>query len=156
MAKPIPDGYGTVTPYLNITGAAKAIEYYAKAFGAQEVMRMPGPDGSIMHAEIRIGNSHIMLSDENTAWGTKSPTTLGGTTGGFMLYVDDCDAVFDRAVAAGATVLMPCSDQFYGDRCGSILDPFGHKWSIATHQKDMTPAEMNAAFEEWMKSMQPQ
>jgi PhnB protein len=152
MAKPIPDGYSTVTPYLNVTGAAKAIEFYKQAFGAQEVMRIPGPDGSIMHAEIRIGNSHIMMSDENPAWGTKSPTTLGGTTGGMMIYVPDCDAVFDRAVKAGATVLMPCSDQFYGDRCGSILDPFGHKWSIATHQKDMTPAEMNAAFEEWMKA----
>jgi PhnB protein len=151
MAKPVPEGFHTVTPYLNVTGAAKAIEFYALAFGAQEVMRMPGPDGSIMHAEIKIGNSHIMMSDENPAWGTKSPTTLGGTTGGYMIYVEDCDAVFDKAVAAGATVMMPCTDQFYGDRCGTVLDPFGHKWSIATHKKDMTPAEMGQAFEDWMK-----
>lgn len=152
MAKAIPDGYHTVTPYLNVAGAAQAIEFYKQAFGAQEVMRMPGPDGTIMHAEIRIGNSHIMLSDENPAWGTKSPSTLCGTTGGMMVYVEDCDAVFDKAVKAGSTVLMPVMDQFYGDRCGSILDPFGHKWSIATHKKDMTLAEMNEAFEAWMKS----
>jgi len=141
--KPIPDGYSAVTPYLTIKGAAAAIEFYKQAFGAEQILRLDAPDGSVAHAEIRIGGAVIMLSEENRDWDAISPTTLGGTASAIMLYVDDADAVFNRAVAAGASVKMPVADQFYGDRCGNVIDPYGHKWSIATHVEDVSPEEID-------------
>lgn len=144
--KPIPDGYHAVTPYLTIRGASAAIDFYKKAFGAEEKVRMPGPDGdSLMHAEIAIGGSMIMLSDEFPERGVMSPTHYGGPTSSLMLYVPDADAVFRQAVAAGATALMPVTDMFWGDRMGQVLDPFGHKWAIATHTLDLTADEMQKA-----------
>ena len=140
--KAIPDGYYSLTPYLVCKGAAKAIEFYAKAFGAQETVRMPGPDGSIMHAEVKIGNSMLMLSDENKERGQLSPESIGGSACSIMFYADDVDQVFNRAVAAGAKAEMPPVDMFWGDRMGNIVDPFGHKWAIATHKEDVSPAEM--------------
>ena len=143
--KPIPDGYHTVTPYLSIQGAGKALEFYKKAFGAEEMVLMPMPGGKIGHAEIRIGDSTVMLADEFPDMPdavTKSPGTLGATTFGICLYVPEVDAAFKRAVDAGATVKRPVKDQFYGDRSGVIEDPFGHIWTIATHTEDVTPEEM--------------
>jgi len=140
--KAIPDGYYSLTPYLVCKGAEKAIEFYAKAFGAQETVRMPGPDGSIMHAEVKIGNSMLMLSDENKERGQLSPESIGGSACSIMFYADDVDQVFNRAVAAGAKAEMPPADMFWGDRMGNIVDPFGHKWAIATHTEDVSPAEM--------------
>lgn len=147
--KAIPDGYHTATPYLTIGGAAKAIEFYRKAFGAKEKFRMPGPDGKIMHAEIVIGDSHIMLADESTGNEAKAPQTLNGTTSGIFLYVDDVDSVFKQAVKAGATETMALQNMFWGDRFGKVTDPFGHKWLLATHVEDVSPAQMEermAAF----------
>lgn len=141
--KPIPDGYHSVTPYLVIANAGKAIEFYKKAFGAIECSRLESPDGKVMHAEIKIGDSPIMLSDEYPDWNALSPLTIGGTAVSIMLYVEDVDAIVSSAVAAGATLLMPVSDQFWGDRMGSIVDPFGHKWSIATHIEDVAPEEIS-------------
>lgn len=140
--KAIPDGYYSLTPYLVCRGAAKAIEFYAKAFGAQEMVRMPGRHGSIAHAEVKIGNSMLMLSDENKERGQLSPESIGGTACSIMFYADDVDAVFTRAIAAGAKAEMPPADMFWGDRMGNLVDPFGHKWAIATHQEDVSPAEM--------------
>jgi PhnB protein len=137
QVKKIPDGYTAVTPYLTIKGAAKAIEFYKKAFGAEEVLRLDMPDGKIAHAEISIGGARIMLHDENPQWKALSPQTIGDTGSSLMLYVNDADAVVKRAAEAGATVTMEVADQFYGDRCGNINDPFGHKWSIATHREDV-------------------
>jgi PhnB protein len=145
--KPIPDGYTPVTPYLTIKGAAEAIEFYKKAFGAEEMMRMPMPDGKVAHAEIRIGGAVIMLHDESPEWKMLSPQTIGGSASSIMLYVTDADAVMKRAVDAGATVTMEMADQFYGDRCGNIVDPFGHKWSIATHVEDVEPDEIRRRAE---------
>jgi PhnB protein len=141
--KPIPDGYHSITPYLIIDGAAKAIDYYTKAFGATELLRLPGPDGKLGHAEIRIGNSVIMLADESPQMGNRSPKLLGGSPVGIMLYVEHSDRIFDKAVAAGATVDRPVQDQFYGDRSGTVIDPFGYKWTISTHVEDVSPEEMN-------------
>jgi PhnB protein len=141
--KPIPDGYHTATPYLIITNAAQAIEFYKEAFGATELMRLATPDGKLMHAEIKIGDSPIMLCDECPDWNALSPQTIGGTTVSIVLYVDDVDAVVNRAVATGATVLMPVEDQFWGDRMGTVVDPYGHKWSIATHTEDVSPEEID-------------
>ena len=141
--KPIPEGYHTATPYLIIKGAASAIEFYKKAFGATELMRMADPSGRIGHAEIRIGNSPIMLSDEAPEMGYRSPQSLGGSPVGILLYVEDVDAVFSQAVAAGAKVERPVADQFYGDRSGGVTDPFGHVWYIATHKEDVSPEEMH-------------
>ena len=138
----IPDGYHTATPYLICTGAAHAIEFYKQAFGATELMSLPGPAGKVMHAEIQIGNSRIMLADEFPEMDARSPQTIGGTPVGLCLYVQDSDAVFARAVSAGAKVLRPVEDQFYGDRSGTVADPFGHKWTIATHKEDVEPAEI--------------
>ena len=138
----IPDGYYSLTPYLVCKGAAKAIDFYTKVFGAQEVARMPGPGGQIMHAEIKIGNSMLMLSDENKEQGYMSPETIGGTATSVMFYTDDVDAVFKRAVAAGAKAEMPPADMFWGDRMGNFVDPFGHKWAVATHKEDVSPDEM--------------
>ena len=139
---PIPEGYRTVTPYLIIRDAARAIEFYVKAFGAKEVMRMPLPDGKLAHAEIQIGDSMIMMADENPEWGAKSPQALNGTPVGVFLYVPDVDATYEQAVDAGATPTMPPSDMFWGDRYGKLKDPFGHEWSVGTHKEDVLPEEM--------------
>ena len=141
-AKPVPDGYHTVTPYLAVDDAAAAIEYYAKAFGAKERGRMEGPDGKIGHAELEIGDSLVMLSDPFPQASTRPPSELGGTSASVFLYVDDVDSVVQQAVDAGATVTMEVADQFWGDRFGTITDPFGHVWSIATHVEDVPPEEM--------------
>ena len=140
--QPIPAGYHSVTPYLSIRGAADAIEFYKKAFGAKEIMRMPGPGGSIGHAEIRIGDSRIMLADEFAAMDFLSPKARGGTTVTIHLYMKDVDTAVARASAAGAKVVRPVQDQFYGDRTGSLEDPFGHVWHIATHKEDLSIAEL--------------
>jgi PhnB protein len=140
--KPIPDGYSTVTPYLFIKGAAAAIEYYKKVFGAQEIMHLPAPGGLVGHAELKIGNSVIMLSDENPQWGTKGPHTLGGSATSLHVYVENVDSVVQKALAEGAQLHRPVKDQFYGDRSGSVVDPFGHLWSIATHIEDVSPEEI--------------
>ena len=140
--KPIPDGYHTVTPYLIVKGAAKALEFYKKALGAEERVRMRGPEGKIMHAEIQIGDSTIMLADEFPQMGAVSPQSLGGTPVGICLYVQDVDTLFKRAIAAGGKEERPLQNQFYGDRSGTMVDPFGHKWTIATHIEDVTPEEM--------------
>ena len=149
--KYIPEGYNTVTPYLVIKNASQAIDYYKKVFGAEVVVRMDGPDGKIGHAELKIGDSRIMLADENPSMGQghTSATTIGGSPISIYLYLPDVDKVFDRAVAEGAKVLKPVQDQFYGDRSGFVQDPFGHLWGIATHVEDVSPQEMN----ERMKKM---
>jgi len=140
--KPIPEGYHTATPYLIIKDAARAIEFYKKAFGATELMRMAQPDGRIGHAEIRIGDSPIMLADEFQEMGHRSPQSLGGSPVSILLYVEDVDALFNQAVSAGAKVQKPVQDQFYGDRIGGVTDPFGHVWYIATHKEEVSPEEM--------------
>ena len=140
--KPIPEGYHSVTPYLIIKGAADAIEFYKKAFGATELFRFPAPDGKIGHAEIKIGDSPIMLADEFAEMGYKGPQALGGSPVSLMIYLEDVDAVFDRAVEAGASVKEAVQDKFYGDRTGTLTDPFGHVWHIATHQEDVSMEEM--------------
>jgi PhnB protein len=153
-AKPIPDGFHALTPHLICRDAAPAIEFYKKAFGAEEVVRMPGPGGQgIMHAEMRIGDSRFMLAGENPSMQSKAPITFGGTPVTLHLYVEDVDKAFDRAVKAGAKVKMPVTDMFWGDRYGQVTDPSGHQWSIATHMKDMTPAEMGKAAEQFFASM---
>jgi PhnB protein len=149
--KPVPDGYSTVTPYLIISDAAAAIEFYKKAFGATERMRLAAPDGKVGHAEIQIGDSPIMLADEFPEMGARSPQTIGGTPVGLALYVENVDAQFERAVAAGAKVLRPLQDQFYGDRSGTLKDPFGHQWTLASHIEDVTPEEITRRFEAAMK-----
>ena len=140
--KAIPEGYYSLTPYLVVKGAAEAIEFYTKAFGATEMMRMPGPGGKIMHAELKIGNSVLMLSDENPERGYLSPASRGGNTSSVMFYTDDVDAAFRKAIAAGAKETTPVTDMFWGDRMGNLTDPFGHSWAIATHQEDVSPQEM--------------
>ena len=150
-AKPIPDGYHSVTPYLIVQGAAGAIEFYKKAFGASELMRFGGLDGKIGHAEIRIGNSPVMLADEYPDMGFRSPQALGGAGVSLMVYVEQVDAVFKRAIAAGAKELRPLTNQFYGDRSGTLQDPFGHVWTIATHVEDIAPEEMRKRAEETVK-----
>jgi PhnB protein len=140
--KPIPDGYGSVTPYLIVDGAAKAIEFYKSVFGAVERMRLGGPDGRIGHAELAIGGSVIMLADEHPEMGALAPPTVGGTPVGLHVYLGDVDAVAAKAVAAGATLKRPVENQFYGDRLGSVVDPFGHLWHISTHVEDVSPEEI--------------
>ena len=149
--KPIPDGYHTATPYLLVKGAAEALDFYQRAFGAEELMRFPGPDGRIGHAEIKVGDSPIMLADEHPEMGYRGPQSLGGTTVSILLYVEDVDTAFARAVAAGGKALRPVQDQFYGDRSGTLADPFGHVWTIATHKEDVSPQEMHKRFEASMK-----
>lgn len=149
--KPIPDGYHTITPYLIIKGAKNAIEFYSNAFGAEEVFRMEDESGNIGHAEMRIGNSIFMLADEKSNMGHKSPATIGGSPVSILLYVENCDAAFDRAVKAGASVARPLANQFYGDRTGGVKDPFGYEWYISTHIEDVSPEEM----ERRMKAMAP-
>ena len=142
MARTIPEGYHSVTPYLIIKGATEAIDFYKKAFGATELFRMPAPEGKIGHAEIKIGNSPIMLADEFPEMGYKSPRSLGGSPVSLMIYVDDVDTVFKQAIAAGGKEQRPVKDQFYGDRSGTLEDPFGHGWHVATHKEDVSPEEM--------------
>jgi PhnB protein len=150
--KAIPDGYHSVTPYLIVNGAAKAMDFYKRAFGAVELMRMPRPDGKIGHAEMRIGDSAIMLADEHPEMGFRSPQSLGGSAVSLMVYVEKVDDVFGRAVAGGAKELRAIKDQFYGDRSGTLQDPFGHTWTVATHVEDVPPEEMGRRAEKFMQS----
>jgi PhnB protein len=150
--KAIPEGYHTVTPYLVVHDAAKAIDFYKRAFDATELFRMEGPPGKIGHAELQIGDSKIMLADEMGA-GAGSPKSVGGTTGGIFLYVKDVDSAFNKAVSAGAKVDMPLADQFWGDRYGKLSDPFGHSWSMATHKEDVAPEEMKKRMQTAMAKM---
>lgn len=149
----IPEGYNTLTPYLVIKDAAKAIDYYKKVFGATELVRMPGPGGTVAHAELQIGDSRIMLADENPAMGQgyTSASTIGGSPVSLYVYLPNVDEVFKRAIAEGAKELKPVQDQFYGDRSGFLRDPFGHLWGIATHVEDVSPQEM----QERMKKLAP-
>lgn len=140
--RPVPEGYSTVTPYLIVAGAAGAIDFYTRVFNAKELMRFAGPEGTIGHAEIQIGDSRIMLADEHPQMGYRSPKALGGSATSIMLYVEDVDRVFKRAVDAGAKTHQELKDQFYGDRSGTVIDPFGHVWTIATHVEDVSPEEM--------------
>jgi PhnB protein len=142
MVQAVPAGYSGVTAYLIIRNAARALDFYQQAFGATEVLRLPGPNGTIGHAEIRIGEGHVMLADENVDMGHRSPETLGDSPVSLMFYVDDVDARVAQALAAGARVKQPVKDQFYGDRSGSVTDPFGYVWTIATHTEDIAPDEM--------------
>jgi PhnB protein len=148
--KPIPEGYPQVVPYLCVDGANAAIEFYGSVFGATERMRMPGPDGKIGHAELQLGDSVIMLADEYPDMGVRGPRAFGGTPVTISLYVEDVDDVFDRAVKAGAKVLRPLENQFYGDRTAQLEDPFGHRWSVASHVEDVPPDEMERRAAEAM------
>ena len=152
--KPIPDGYHSVTPYLIVNAGQRALDYYKQAFGASELFRMDAPGGKIGHAEIQIGDSRVMLSDENPAWGAKAPTPGVSPPVQLMIYVEDVDATFKRALAAGAKETQPIKNQFYGDRSGTLTDPFGHVWTIATHIEDVPADEMQRRAAEFMK--QPQ
>jgi PhnB protein len=151
--QPIPEGYRTVTPYLTLDDASKAIDFYKEAFGAKERVRMEAPGGKIGHAEIEIGDSLVMLSDAFPQGSSAPPRELGGTTAGVFLYVEDVDAAFKQAVDAGATVTMELADQFWGDRFGTVKDPFGHSWSMATHVEDVAPEEMAERAEKAMAAM---
>jgi len=150
---PIPEGFHTVTASLIVSNAADAIEFYKKALGATEIMRMAGPDGKIGHAEIKIGDSIVFLSDEFPGMGGKSPQTAGAYTGGLYLYIPDVDAAFQRAVDAGAKANMPVADMFWGDRCGQLVDPFGHAWTLSTHTQDYTPEEIEDGAKAWQAQM---
>jgi PhnB protein len=150
--KPIPEGYHSVTPYLIIRGASRAIEFYKKAFGATELMRFPGPNDTVMHAEIKIGDSPVMLADEGETSTYRSPQTFGGSPVSLMIYVEDVDKVFNQAVSTGAKATRPVEDQFYGDRLGTLVDPFGHIWTISTHKEDVSMEEMQRRMEALPKS----
>jgi len=152
VVKAVPDGYRTATPYLIVKGAAEAIDFYKRVFGATEMLRMADPQGRVGHAEVRIGDSVIMLADEHPAMGYRSPRALGGSSVSILLYLPDVDAVFERAVKAGGRALRPVMDQFYGDRSGTFEDPFGHLWTVATHVEDVTPEEMRRRAEAAMKT----
>lgn len=149
----IPDGYHTVTAYLMVDDAAKALDFYQAAFGAEELFRMPMGD-KIGHAEIMIGDTHLMLADEFPDMGALGPHKRGGATTSFMIYVPDADSAYDKAVKAGAKADRPLKDEFWGDRIGTVIDPFGHKWSLATHKEDVDPEEMQRRMEEWSKQQQ--
>ena len=149
--KPIPEGFEGATPYLIVKGAANALDFYKKAFGATEIMRIPAPGGKVGHAEIKIGNAIIMLADEFPEMNHRSPQSLGGTPVSILVYVQDVDAFVKRAVAAGAKVVMPVETKFYGDRSGSLEDPFGHQWHFATHVEDVPPDEMAKRAEAFAK-----
>ena len=152
--KPIPEGYHSITPHLTVRGAARAIDFYRRAFGAEEIGRMHGPDGkTVMHAELKIGNSRLFLCDEVPEMECRGPETLGGTASGIYLYVRDVDETFRKAVEAGATVKRPLEDMFWGDRTGSVVDPFGHSWDLATHREDVPPEEMKRRGEEFFKKV---
>ncbi len=148
--KPIPDGYHSITPYIIVDGAAAAITFYKDAFGATELFRLEIPGGKLGHAEIRIGDSPVMLADEHPEMGAKGPAAFGGSPVSLMIYVEDVDAVFAQAISAGAEEVRPVADQFYGDRSGIIKDPFGHQWSIATHKEDLSQEEIDRRFAEMM------
>ena len=150
--KPIPDGYHSLTPYLIVGDPAAAIEFYKKAFNATELLRLEGPGGMIAHAEVKIGNSPVMLAGEYPDMGYRAPPHYGGTPASFMIYVEDCDAVFTQAIAAGAKEMKPVQDQFYGDRSGTVADPFGHVWSISTHKEDLTQEEINERMAAMMQA----
>ena len=152
--KPIPEGYHSATPYLIVKGAAEAIDFYKRTFGATETFRMADPSGGIAHAEIKIGDSVIMLADEHPNMGYRGPRSLGGSAVSIMLYVTDVDGTFDRAVKAGAKAQRPVANQFYGDRSGTLEDPFGHIWTISTHVEDVPPEEMKRRAEAAFKSAQ--
>jgi PhnB protein len=152
-AKPVPEGYHTLTPYLAVDDATAAIEFYQRAFGAKERVRMHGPDGMIAHAELEIGDSKVMLADPFPQASTRPPKELGGTSVGVFVYVENVDEVFQQAVDAGATATMEPDDQFWGDRFGSVTDPFGHSWQISTHVEDVPPEEMEKRSKEWMAQM---
>ncbi len=157
--KPVPEGYHTVTPYLVVRDAKRALEFYKKAFGAETTLSMPSPDGRVMHAEMRIGDSMVFVSDEfpEMAPQSKAPQSIGGAvTGSIFLYVQDVDAAVKRAVGAGAKVTMPVADMFWGDRFGKVADPFGHHWGISTHKEDLTPQEMEKRKAEHDKKMAQQ
>jgi PhnB protein len=147
--KAIPEGYRTLTPTLTLDDASAAIEWYKKALGAEELSRSQGPDGKVMHAEIKIGDSRLMVHD--AMMGSKGPKALGGSPAGLWVYVEDCDTLFNRAVAAGGEVAMPMADQFWGDRCGNVRDPHGYTWMIATHKEDLTPQEIEQRQAEFFK-----
>ena len=149
--KPIPDGYHSVTPYLIVKGAAAALDFYNAAFGATELMRIEGPGGTIAHAEIKIGDSPLMLGEECPAWGASSPHSIGGTPVGIMIYCENADDLFAKAVGAGATVKKPLENQFYGDRSGTITDPWGHQWTVSTHIEDVSCEEMHRRMEAMSK-----
>jgi PhnB protein len=152
--KPIPDGYHSITPHLTVRGARRAIDFYRRAFGAEELGRMQGPDGkTVMHAELKIGDSRFFLGDEVPGMDCRSPETLGGSPSGIYLYVRNVDEAFQTAVDAGATVKRPVEDMFWGDRTGSILDPFGYVWDLATHREDVPPEEMKRRGEEFFRKM---
>jgi len=153
MTKPIPEGYHALTPSLAVDSAAKAIEFYTRAFGAKERARMPGPGDTIAHAELEIGDSVLMLADPFPQSSLKPPKELGGSSVGIFLYVEDVDEVVQQAIDAGGTVMMPVEDQFWGDRFGVVADPFGHQWMIATHTQDLTPEEIMERGKEAMASM---
>jgi PhnB protein len=148
--KAVPEGYEGATPYLACSDAAKAIEFYKQAFGATELMRMPDPSGKIGHAELKVGKAIIMLSDESPAIDHRSPTSLGGSPVGIMLYFDDVDTIAQQAVAAGGKLTRELKDEFYGDRTGTLVDPFGHRWFIATHKEDVSPQEMERRVQEFL------
>ena len=150
--KPIPDGYHSVTPYLIIGGAARALEFYKRVFGAVEKFRMEGPDGRVGHAEIQIGDSHLMLADEHPERNIRGPLSIGGNAMSLLLYVEDVDTQFQKAIEAGAQEKMPVQDQFYGDRSGTLTDPFGHVWTIATHKEDVSFEEMQRRIAEFTKA----
>ena len=148
MVQPIPEGYHSVTPYLIVDDAKAAIDFYSRAFGAKEVFRMPMGE-RIAHAEIKIGDSHVMLADEMPDMGHLGPKSRGGPTASLMVYVDDVDSAFRKAIEAGASETRPVEDQFWGDRMGGVTDPFGHQWTLATHTRDVSPDEMQRHMEEW-------
>ena len=148
----IPEGYNTVTPYLIIKGAAKAIDYYKNVFGATVVVRMDGPNGTVGHAELQIGDSRIMLADENPQMGHRSAETIGASPVSLYMYLPDCDAVVAKATAAGAKIIRPVEDQFYGDRSGFFQDPFGHLWGVATHKEDVSEQEMKERMKKVMQA----
>lgn len=151
MTKPIPEGFHTTTPSIVVNNSKEAIEFYKKAFDAREIYQMPTPDGKTMHAMIQIGDSFVMMSDEFPQMGALSPTTVGGTSTTIHLYVEDADKIYAKAVESGATPAMPIMDAFWGDRYGSVIDPFGHSWAIATHKVDMSPEEMQKAAKEFIE-----
>ncbi len=153
-AKAIPEGYHSVTPYLIVDGAEEAIRFYGQAFGATELMRLPMGD-KIGHAEVKIGDSVVMLSDEWPDYGKLGPRARGGATAGLNIYLEDVDAAFERAIAAGATVERPVEDQFYGDRSGTVIDPFGHSWTLSTHVEDIAEDELQRRMAEFSKQAEP-
>ncbi|MBS0207375.1 MAG: VOC family protein [Planctomycetes bacterium] len=151
--KAIPAGYETITPYLVVDNAAAAIDFYKRAFGATEKLRLNGPNGCVGHAELKIGQSNVMLADESPQMGARSPKSIGGSPVGLLLYVEDVDAAYNQAIAAGAKVERPVQDMFYGDRSGCLVDPFGHKWSLSTHIEDVAPDELKRRMDKLFAEM---